>query len=98
MQAFVLKLTADLLFLHTVFGCCWHHSNCCAHGSTVAQRAKCCHHQHGGDSKQQDKPGECKVECEGTCIYVAPQKIKVAAPQLISFDAPAVSSLLADHG
>src|SRR5437868_88589 len=88
MQAFVSILTAALLFIHTVFGCCWHHEHCSEHGSSVAvnQSAKCCHHhQHGSDSKQQEKPGKCKVECAGACIYVVPPKVTVEAPQSISF-------------
>src|SRR6478672_4361132 len=78
MQAFVASLTAALLFIHTVFGCCWHHTHRGEHGSTFAgpEPVKCCHHhQHSSDSKQQEKPCGCNVECEGTCLYVVPQKV-----------------------
>src|SRR5881394_1932931 len=89
MQAFIASLTAALLFIHTVFGCCWHHAHACEQGATLAvsQPAKCCHHhQHDSDSKQQQKPGKCQVECEGTCTFAVPQKVKVEAPQWFAID------------
>ncbi len=92
MQAFVANLTAALLFIHTVFGCCWHHAQC----STVAvsEAAHCCHHhQHSSDSKPHERPGKCNVECEGTCTYVAPQKVKVESPQWLTIDLPVLPSL-----
>jgi hypothetical protein len=94
MQAFIASLTAALLFIHSVFGCCWHHAHC----STVAvsESAHCCHHhQHDSDSRPQQKPCKCTVECEGACIYVAPQKVKVEAPQWITIDVLAVLPSLA---
>src|SRR5437588_1471402 len=84
MQAFVANLTAALLFIHTVFGCCWHHAHHCEHSSTaaIAHGANCGHdHQHDGDAEQQERPCGCKVECLGTCIYVVPQKVNVEALQ-----------------
>lgn len=94
MQAFVATLTAALLFIHTVFGCCWHHAQCST--AAVAEPTHCCHHhKHGGDSKQQPKPCKCNVQCEGTCNYVVPQKVKVEAPQWITVDLLAVLPSLA---
>jgi len=98
MQAFVSIVTAALLFIHTVVGCCWHHAHGCDRISAVAvsQPAKCCHHhQHSGESNQPQKP--CKADCEGGCIYVVPQKLTVEAPQWASFDVLAVLPSLADH-
>ena len=99
MQAFVAIATAALLAIHTVFGCCWHHAHQCQDGRAVAcsEEAPCCHH-HGSDSKQQEQPRKCKVECEGTCTYVAPQKVRIAAPQAVGFDVLAVPQSLSDHG
>jgi len=98
MQAFVASLTAALLVIHTVFGCCWHHVHHCEHAAAAAQAAECCHHpQHGGDSKQPDKPCNCKIECEGTCIYVVPQRVKVEVPQGIAIDLVAVLPSFADR-
>jgi len=97
MQAFVASLTAALLFIHTVFGCCWHHAHPCEQISTMAQPATCCHHhQHNSDSKQGEKPGKCKVECEGTCTYVLPQRVQIEAPQWVAIDLLAVLPSLAE--
>jgi len=96
MQAFVANLTAALLFIHTVFGCCWHHAQCSA--VAVSQAEPCCHrHQHSSDSTQPEKPCKCNVECEGACIYVVPQKVKVDAPQWVAIDLLAVLPTLADR-
>src|SRR4051812_10831753 len=99
MQPFVANLTAALLFIHTVLGCCWHHAHACEQQMvTVDHSAKCCHHhQHRSDGKQHEKPGKCKVECEGTCIYVVPQKVKVEAPDWITMGLLAVLPSLADQ-
>jgi hypothetical protein len=99
MQAFIANLTAALLFIHTVFGCCWHHAHACEHVTSIAviQPAKCCHHHHHeNDGKQQQKPGKCKVDCEGTCSYVLPQKVTIEAPQWVAIDFLAVLPSFAD--
>jgi hypothetical protein len=96
MQAFVATLTAALLFIHTVFGCCWHHAQC----STVAvsQSEHCCHHhKQSGDSNHQEKPCKCNIECEGSCAYVVPQKVKIEAPQWTSIEILAVLPSLAER-
>ena len=46
-------------------------------------------------SKPHEKPCKCHVECEGTCTYVVPQKLKVVAPQWVAMDIVAVLPLLA---
>ncbi|HEY2413326.1 MAG TPA: hypothetical protein VGI40_13835 [Pirellulaceae bacterium] len=100
MQAFVASLTAATLFIHTVFGCCWHHSHAFEHSLAVAvsQPARCCHHHHhDGDNKQHQKPGKCKSDCEGTCTYVVPQKVTIEAPQWVAIDALAVVPSLSDR-
>jgi hypothetical protein len=96
MQAFVAHLTAALLFIHTVFGCCWHHAQCST--PAVTESEHCCHHhQHSSDSRQPEKPCKCNIECEGTCAYVVPHKVKVEAPHWIGMDLPAVLPSLANH-
>jgi len=100
MHSVFTNLMAGLLFIHTVFGCCWHHAHACGQSVavTASQPAKCCHHhQHGSDSKQQQKPGKCKVECQGTCTYVVPQKVTIEAPQWVAIDLLAVLPSLADR-
>jgi hypothetical protein len=96
MQALVASLTAALLFIHTVLGCCWHHAQCSA--SAVSESEHCCHHhQHSSDSKQPEKPCKCNVECEGACTYVIPQRVKIEAPQRVAIDLLAVLPSLADR-
>jgi len=97
MQAYLNSLTAALLFIHTAFGCCWHHAHACGKECSLSVRpASCCHHhQHRGDSKQPERPCKCKVECEGTCTYIVPQKVTIEAPQSIAMDLLAVLPSLA---
>src|SRR5262245_13696025 len=99
MQAFVANLTAAALFIHTILGCCWHHAHHgTRHVAAVAKSATGCHHQEHSDGNcQQEKPCQCKVECEGTCIYVGPQKVKVEVPQGIAIDVLAVLPSHADR-
>jgi hypothetical protein len=100
MHSVLSSLTAAVLFIHTVFGCCWHHAHACVqHGApSVATESACCkHHQHHGEGNQPVKPGKCCVECEGTCTYVLPQKVRIDAPQSVaSLDLVATFPLLAD--
>jgi len=97
MQALVSILTAALLFIHAIFGCCWHHTHACEQVATVAEATHCCHHhQQHSDSSPFEKPCKCKVECEGTCTYVLTQKVKVEPPQTITIDLLAVLPSLAD--
>jgi hypothetical protein len=100
MQAFLNSLTAALLFIHAVFGCCWHHAHACGKdcASAVTKPAPCCHHhQRCDDGKQPERPCKCNFECEGTCTYILPQKVKVDAPQSITLDLLAVLPSLADR-
>jgi len=98
MQAFIASLTAAMLFIHTVCGCCWHHAHAREQGSTVAQAAKCCHHhQHDSDSQHRENPCKCNIDCEGACTYVVPQKVQIEAPQWVAIDLLAVVPSLADR-
>jgi len=97
MQAFVARLTAALLFIHTVCGCCWHHAHASEHRAAAAQTATCCHHhQHEGGDGEHQKPGKCKSECQGKCSYVVPPKVQIEAPQFLAIDLNAVLPSLAD--
>jgi hypothetical protein len=100
MQAFLSSLTAAALFIHTIFGCCWHHAHACEHllSAAASQPAKCCHHhQHQSGSEQQQKPCKCQVNCEGTCTYIVPQKVKIEAPQSVAIDLLPVLPPLSDR-
>ncbi len=95
MQAFVASLTAFVLFIHTAVGCCWHHAHCSM--PSVSMAAHCCHHHHHGDqNRQSENPCRDKVNCEGTCSYILPQKVKIEAPQWVAIDWLAVLPSLAD--
>jgi hypothetical protein len=97
MQAFVASLTAALLFIHAVFGCCGHHAHACEHAIEVVLPATCCHHDHDEGSQHNDEPCDGKHDCEGSCIYVLPQKMKIEAPQCVIIDLLVVLPALADH-
>jgi len=98
MQAFVASLTAAMLLLHAVLGCCWHHAHRCEHRLASAQPADCCHHlPQDGDGQPENNPHSCPGECEGSCVYVVPGKVQIEAPQWTSIDFLAVLPLLADE-
>src|SRR5262249_6394560 len=51
--------------------------------AAATQPVKCCqHHEHGGSSRPQHKPCDCNLDCEGSCAYVVPQKVRIDAPQV----------------
>lgn len=89
MRAWFTNLTAALLFIHAVLGCCWHHAHecnrrgaghCGAPGATgfaqIAPEQLGC---DDGDHGQPADPCRCKLECQGVCVYVAPQKSSLDA-------------------
>src|SRR5438105_7800221 len=100
MQAVLSISMAAAVFIHTVFGCCWHHGHRCNHlvAIGVVQPVKSCeHHQHESDRRQPGTPCKCKVECQGTCSYLVPQKVRIDAPQVVAFfDLVAAQTSLAD--
>jgi hypothetical protein len=78
------NITALLLAVHTVFGCCWHH----AHASMVGCEQKClpghesasspatyqiCDDNHQSD-KQEHRPADCT---ELSCVFVGSLSVKV---------------------
>lgn len=84
MRAIVTNLTAGLLFIHTVFGCCWHHAHDCDHcvaktGPSTGLTASCCGHDEADDN-QPAEPCHCEFECQGVCTYLPPEKTTVEAP------------------
>jgi hypothetical protein len=97
MQAFVASLTAGLLLIHAVFGCCWHHAHECEHAIEAVPPATCCLHDHDQGSQHNDEPCDSKHDCEGSCIYVVPQKIKIEAPQWLVIDLLTALPALTDH-
>jgi hypothetical protein len=80
MHAFLSSLTAFLLAMHTVLGCCWHHAHHCEEASEAAgsvASADACDHSHGvpiaSDDDGQNQHG--RHDCQGTtCVFVGPTK------------------------
>lgn len=90
MRAFFTNLTAVLLFIHAVLGCCWHHAHecnrcgaehCAAAGGfdQVAPGLCGCHECSDDDQDQPAGPCRCKFECQGVCIYLPQQKSSLDA-------------------
>lgn len=101
MHAVFTSLMAGLLFIHTVFGCCWHHAHSygeCQHAlAEASQPVKCCKHDHESESKLPQKPCKGHAECQGVCTYLVPQKVQIDFPQVIApFDLVAIPSVLTD--
>src|SRR4249920_1206388 len=100
MHCVLTNLMAGLLFIHTVFGCCWHHAHSYAQTEQTAVRksASCCqHHEYSSDSKHENAPCQGKLECHGTCTYVVPQKVQIDGPDAaVSFDFAAIVATTAD--
>lgn len=86
MRALFTNLTAVLLFIHAVLGCCWHHAHQCdrcgAEDGAAAETGFArfapgllgCHDCDDDDHGQPADPCRCQFECQGVCVYVAPQK------------------------
>ncbi len=82
MHGFLSNLTAALLALHTVLGCCWHHAHrctqTCATAGPIASSDSCQgdHAHHAGtapDSGGQGHHG--RHDCRGsTCVFVNSSK------------------------
>jgi hypothetical protein len=82
MHGFLSNLTATMLALHTVLGCCWHHG----HRSAPASSLACCVEASDGcrgdrvphASAATDSPGQShdgRHECQlGTCTFLGPAK------------------------
>lgn len=103
MHAILSIITAATLFIHALFGCCWHHAHSCvrcemasAEASPVAGGCKC---HHGSQPDQQPSgPCNCQFECKGVCTYLPPQKTVADCPELgVPFSSVAIVSVLADR-
>ena len=82
------NLTAALLALHTVLGCCWHHAHRCAetYAATVsvASSDSCDRARHANPATDSDGQGHHgRHDCQGsTCVFVSPSK---ANPHKLAF-------------
>ncbi len=89
MQAVLSNLLAGLLFIHAVLGCCWHSTHVCALASppeatsehVCGHRHACCHHDQPAAPAD---PCECRVECQGICTFLPPQKTQLDLTQIVA--------------
>ena len=93
MHAVVSSVMSVVLLIHTAVGCCLHHARCleftCASSSEPIK--PCCQHRRHDTESRPTNPCGSKVECQGTCTYVAPEKVRIAGQPLVaSFDLPAM--------
>jgi hypothetical protein len=92
MHALTSNLTAAMLVIHAMIGCChhhWHQADESAVAPAIAVACQCCHHCDSfGDAEQvPDEPCSGEVECQGVCTYLPAQKTAIdASPMACSFD------------
>lgn len=96
MRTLVSNLTAALLLVHALVGCCRHHEHdhtASGHIEAVESlAATCCHDGdsfcvHDEEPAPAPSPCNCKLECMALCIYLPPEKYVVdAGDLLLSFD------------
>ena len=90
MRALQSNLTAILLVIHAMIGCCHHHWHCdaeCAAAVTLcAAPCQCCD-QCGGshdESEQPSQPCNGELQCQGVCSYLPTQKTVIDASDVDS--------------
>jgi hypothetical protein len=103
MRAFLSNLTALLLIVHAMFGCCRHHwqsdTECAAATTICAESAPGCGHcccSHDED-EQPSEPCSGGLECQGVCTYLPTSKTVVdASAANNAFDFAAIAATLLD--
>ena len=105
MHALISNLTAVLLIIHAMIGCCHHHWHCdeeCAAAAAItlcAAPCQCCDQCCGShdESEQPSQPCNGELECQGICTYLPTQKTVIdASPAVAAFDFAAVIPTLLD--
>jgi hypothetical protein len=84
MRRLVSNLTATMLLVHSLVGCCGRldvcHKSCERSECCDAAVAACCHDDHATESHQ-DKmpiaPCDCKLHCKALCVSLPPEKAAV---------------------
>ena len=91
---------AALLFIHTACGCCWHHAHqsaACGHTQLPGLAGACHHEKCPPGDESSDGPCRCRLECQGVCTYLPPQKTRLDSPQVVvPFDLVAAVSASAE--
>jgi hypothetical protein len=101
MRGLLSNLTAALLALHTVLGCCWHHAHfgadTCAMAATIVSADVCpCDdaHRDGAMPNSDGQGHHGSGDCQGpTCVFANSSKSDRHGPTL-SLDVPPVALLL----
>src|SRR5260370_35439080 len=91
-------VTAATFVAHGLWGCCWFGAQNFRHTDRInarasSQSADCCKHCDHAHETDCPHDGPCNLHCRGVCVYVAPQKSQLDAPQidlLLEFAAIAV--------
>jgi hypothetical protein len=100
MHGLVSNLTAAVLALHTVLGCCWHHAHSCTEtcsADRVVRSSEGGVEEHGCDSGTRTDGHHGRHDCRGsTCVLAASARADV--PRLaLQFDAPPAAAV-PSHG
>ena len=103
MRMFVSNVTAAMLIVHALVGCCRQHDH--SHTASAPSEASdslaagCCHHEHGPPSDDGEwpvGPCDCRIECKSLCVSLPPEKAVVDAGQTtLCIDLVAAKSLAA---
>lgn len=98
-HGFLSTLTATLLALHTVLGCCWHHTHSCVSADhaapTLSDECSCDDGDHDGQPAHGNKPG-CPNghECHGnTCVVAHVSKVNWPGLTLLPQSLPIASAV-----
>jgi hypothetical protein len=87
MRAFLSNLTAVMLVIHAMIGCChhhWHSEAECAESATFALFVPPCQCGHSccgrqDQSEQSSSPCDREFECQGLCSYLPTQRTVIEA-------------------
>jgi hypothetical protein len=104
MRAIVSNMTAAMLLIHAMAGCCRHHgchvASCDVAVEKVCRTDDCCHRKHSPCDQPTERPlrpENCTFDCHGVCTYVPPQKTLVEKPHsTIALDFLPADPALAD--
>jgi hypothetical protein len=100
MQTFVSNLTATMLLVHALVGCCRHLDHQCrtCERTEVSNSLACgcCHHEHAPPAERPAAPCDCRIECRTLCISLPPEKTLLNVGQSrLCIDAVTVTSTVA---
>jgi hypothetical protein len=100
MRTFVSNLTAAMLVVHALVGCCRHHDHlfvgCDSTERSDSLVADCCHADRAPAGHSEERPFapcDCKLECKALCISLPPEKSLLDAGESVPcIDVVAVAS------